>query len=573
MGISTNDISYIDANGNRITVGTATPLPVTGGGGGGGTATSVSINDGAGNTIASSNTVPTGTERGLLVRTVPSGLPTNINLTQVLGAALSASNPVLSQITQPLPAGSNDIGRVRISDGAASGRMANVTAASTAAVATDTSLVVQLSPNTPLGQNALPIYNKGAYATTTDAMAQALNSVTTTLAAIDARDFQSVSIQLTFPTAFTGSLAFEVSNDATNWTGKALIREDNGSFSATVGVSAQANSLMFQGDVGARYFRVRTSAYTSGSVTVIALLDSLSTATIPQQSIAVNNTVTTASVAAAETGSLAALNAVAGGVTDLSTYGQVQVQVTGTWVATLTFQVSIDGTNWVSKNLISATLGASTAVMGSNGLYFGHIGARYFRVIATAYTSGTAVVTIRYNAAAGEMPMGVVRLGADGNGDGRAGTAADSVVLAAWNGSTIDRLYNGASVPANGQKALLVASGMTPTTPLSAATGPANGASTDNTTARAAHTIQVDVTTTTVGTAGTHTVVLEGSLDGANWTTLATVTPAATSTTATDPTNHANASVSGYPYRYVRARWASIPTSWVGTLTARVASA
>lgn len=129
------------------------------------------------------------------------------------------------------------------------------------------------------------------------------------------------------------------------------------------------------------------------------------------------------------------------------------------------------------------------------------------------------------------------------------------------------------STSGNGYSAASAFSGSAPAVSITAASAPAAGSALVNPGARAAHTLQVDVTTTTAGTAGTHTVTLQGSLDGTNWTTLGTASPAASSTTGSNAVNHANVSVTGLPYTNVRANWTAIPTTWVGTLTATIASA
>lgn len=333
------------------------------------------------------------------------------------------------------------------------------------------------------------------------------------------------------------------------------------------------------GLVGAK---ILVSAYTSGTAVVsVSLTDPPAMvaldAAIPAGSnnigsVNIANTPAVASTTAS--GSPAALNATADGTTDLATYASTAVQITGTWVGVLSFQVSIDGTNWVTKSLFPANGGALATSASGNGMWFGPTGARYFRVLMSSYTSGTAVVTMRYNSATIELPIQyTVRLTA--GGDAQQASAMDEVAIGAFNNTTVDRLKTalGAQGSSLADNALHVGSGAPVALTINAASAPASGTPFDNRVARFAHTIQVDVATTTAGTAGTHSVVLEGSLDGTYYTTLATVTPAATSTTATDPSNHANASVSGFPYRIVRARWASIPTSWVGTLTARVVSA
>lgn len=102
-------------------------------------------------------------------------------------------------------------------------------------------------------------------------------------------------------------------------------------------------------------------------------------------------------------GSLGALNATYDGTTDVSVFASVRVQNLGTWVGTITFQTSNDGTNWQSKQLTrqDATTGATSS---SNSIWSGDLNARYFRLTMSAYTSGTATPIIVYSAAPAQMP-------------------------------------------------------------------------------------------------------------------------------------------------------------------------
>jgi hypothetical protein len=272
---------------------------------------------------------------------------------------------------------------------------------------------------------------------------------------------------------------------------------------------------------------------------------------------------------------MAAANATVDGTSDLQNFAGVRVQLTGTWVGTVTFQSSVDGVNWASRVLTNSATGSVATTSTTNGVFHGDVGGRYFRLFMTAWTSGTATATIVYTAATatGASNLGIF-LRAAASGDGIAVANVDEVALGAYNGTTIDRLINAGNASAgNLNKTLAVGSGTFPVISLNAAAAVAAGASFDLVTARPSHTLQVDVGTTTAGTAGTHTVRLEGSLDGANWTPLGTVSPASTSLTGGDPSNHAALSVTGAPWRYVRANWTAAPTTWAGTLTARVASA
>ncbi|MGL6296764.1 MAG: hypothetical protein ACRC3K_10220 [Plesiomonas sp.] len=100
------------------------------------------------------------------------------------------------------------------------------------------------------------------------------------------------------------------------------------------------------------------------------------------------------------TGTIAA-NATPAAQMILNGQGSISYQVTGTFVATLQFQVSNDGTNWVNitasdavtnvANKAKLTAGNITA----SGVYEIAGGQGYVRLISTAYTSGTATVSGR----------------------------------------------------------------------------------------------------------------------------------------------------------------------------------
>ncbi len=90
-------------------------------------------------------------------------------------------------------------------------------------------------------------------------------------------------------------------------------------------------------------------------------------------------------------------------------YQSATVQVLGTWVGTLTFQGSEDGTNWVSLPATNVSTGASATTATANGVYQALVGGiNYFRVRMTAYSSGpvTGVVTFSPFAGGGASSSG-----------------------------------------------------------------------------------------------------------------------------------------------------------------------
>lgn len=105
-----------------------------------------------------------------------------------------------------------------------------------------------------------------------------------------------------------------------------------------------------------------------------------------------NNNLTTAN--------LAALNALVQLQTDgatLPSVGSVAVKVTGNWTGTLAFEVTVDGSNWDSVNAtpLNSSGGPVITTTTANGLWGVSVfGYQAFRVRASAWTAGTAVVTL-----------------------------------------------------------------------------------------------------------------------------------------------------------------------------------
>ena len=87
--------------------------------------------------------------------------------------------------------------------------------------------------------------------------------------------------------------------------------------------------------------------------------------------------------------------------------GELAVQLVdatdgGTWSGTVTFEVTVDGTNWVSYELYPSTdlaAAALTATATADGVFFGKSnGFAAFRARFSTATSGTVNITARYAA-------------------------------------------------------------------------------------------------------------------------------------------------------------------------------
>ena len=99
-------------------------------------------------------------------------------------------------------------------------------------------------------------------------------------------------------------------------------------------------------------------------------------------------------------GSLSSLNATTS--QDVSGRGSASIDVSGTFVGTVTFQASADGTTWFNHSGINpATLAEVVYTTTTNTAILNVSGLNKVRAIMSAYTSGTAVVRIRVGAGSG----------------------------------------------------------------------------------------------------------------------------------------------------------------------------
>lgn len=88
----------------------------------------------------------------------------------------------------------------------------------------------------------------------------------------------------------------------------------------------------------------------------------------------------------------------------LSLNGQsgATVQITGTWVGTITFEGTVDGTNYSPINGVFSSSSTPKPTATANGIYrITPSGMASFRANMTAFTSGTAAISIRASSGAG----------------------------------------------------------------------------------------------------------------------------------------------------------------------------
>jgi hypothetical protein len=156
---------------------------------------------------------------------------------------------------------------------------------------------------------------------------------------------------------------------------------------------------------------------------------------------------------------------------DCNDYNFVSIQILGTFVATVTFQVCNDNSNWVAYPLqiASATASSPSSTATTTGIYVGNIPFRYFRAQVTAWTSGTVTCVSTFKAMPASPPT------------------QQNVNLTQQNSSsTANGLYLGASATSNGTTALrLVSAASTNLTAVKASAGRLIFASFTNTAAYA----------------------------------------------------------------------------------------
>lgn len=89
-------------------------------------------------------------------------------------------------------------------------------------------------------------------------------------------------------------------------------------------------------------------------------------------------------------------NADAVTLTRFQTWSYAAIQLTGTWTGTISFEITVDGVNWVA---VSATPAASVTTVSSatgNGVWFVQMtGFAGLRARCSAAMTGTAAVTIK----------------------------------------------------------------------------------------------------------------------------------------------------------------------------------
>ena len=235
-------------------------------------------------------------------------------------------------------------------------------------------------------------------------------------------------------TVTAGAITFEGSNDNFVSTALPILLYDMSSQGAnpvSTYTLAASTPRYFGGYIPFRYVRARISTGVTGTTTGVQAFTTLSRqdfippswnvtqATAANLNATVTGTINTAPTDITASGNITAANAnLTTGVptanstvttATLTGQGTAMIQVTGAFSATIIVQGTRDGSNWSN---ITQLMAANQSTIGSNGqitsaaVFKANIaGYNLFRVTASAYTSGTATVTIGASSSTGLVSL------------------------------------------------------------------------------------------------------------------------------------------------------------------------
>lgn len=198
---------------------------------------------------------------------------------------------------------------------------------------------------------------------------------------------------------FNLSTAAQFSNDNVNWVAGLGVTLLSASQSPTNNLNTTAT--IYKVPVSGRYFRYRTTAYTSGTITAFIALSSGDIHDLNGRIDSITNSVTVTGTIAGNvitaTGTGAALNATPIALTTVSAYDVMALAITGTWVATLLVEGTIDGATFfpIPLQRMDTLTDPPQLSITQNGNYKVPINLHQVRVRVSAYTSGTVSATAR----------------------------------------------------------------------------------------------------------------------------------------------------------------------------------
>lgn len=373
----------------------------------------------------------------------------------------------------------------------------------------------------------------------------------------DVANYASVKVQITSQYTISGgssTITFQTSNDATNWYSQSLVSAAGSQSSGTS--STSGSGIIYVGNLGGRYFRVNLSGtYVSGTAAGVI---TFSTATYAPHSVGVsagfNSGSNTGSITSATstftsatiTGYTWALLRVSGTYSGVTFSIQQSDDSQTTFLATPVYDIG--NAKWLQ--LTSATTSPSISPADNSTRLFAiplYASGTVVRVVASAWTSGTANLRATYTAVA---PFHFSTAPAQGNTGSSTPAAADyiggiattALPTAATAGNLIGAMVDkfGRQVVLNnsirdlmGSQTTTISASTTETTIVTAAASVFNDLSAiwfNNTSATA---VRVDVRDTTAGSVIWQVYVPAGDMRGISFNTPYPQTSVNTNWTAT----------------------------------------
>jgi hypothetical protein len=135
------------------------------------------------------------------------------------------------------------------------------------------------------------------------------------------------------------------------------------------------------------------------------------------------------------------------GIQTISTNGQYTIipvltqsslsfTISGTWVGTIAFNYSLDGVNFSPDTVLDNSLGTFVSSTTINNAYTANVGSyKYYQIVATAWTSGTATIT--YNGSAAVNLVTSQSLITDASNHGPAAVKAASTAAVATDSALV----------------------------------------------------------------------------------------------------------------------------------------
>ncbi len=217
---------------------------------------------------------------------------------------------------------------------------------------------------------------------------------------VEVSEYDTIIIHNTGTFNLTSQAQF--SNDNVNWV--AVLGQTLSAAGTAPTTSLNTTNTIYKVPVSGRYFRYRTTAYTSGTITGNVLITVHDINDFGSRNNTISGTVTTSGTITAGnvqvTGTGAAVNATPIASTVVGQYDAATLALTGTWNATLLAEGSNDGTNWfnIPVQRIDSLSSLPQTGITTNGLYKIPLQYNNLRVRISAYTSGTVNANARISA-------------------------------------------------------------------------------------------------------------------------------------------------------------------------------